>query len=350
MKNKNLFKHLDDNISILFSEDMGICSFYRLKKDKYKENGIQSRELEISYVRNKENEKITVFENKKIIIEDILKVHFLSGINMVVLEISYGNDCTVKDIANITFIISRIKIRSNSSSNGKYICSNIKYCQDENTVEINSQEYIKNIVRNLVDYEKLDKYAMSKKIDVFHNLIVNQNDYNAPHKLYLYLTQGREYVSSYVNDGSDVIENKVKSVHLKDSKRFFSSNGCAAVATYDCSNKSFIENEYRDNIFGAYFLIFLYVLYEVRMIKIYNLKMISEYNKDDAMIELRESMIYFNAICGFNVVSEEINYQSFYDNLYSAYGLDKLEKESQDNIKKLAEYVEKRKKKQTICL
>lgn len=358
-------KYLTENIGMLFRQgEDSVCRFQRLKKSAYSRFGLGEGTIQLYYKGNNNGEKM----HYEFRINDIFEAQFITGVSIFVLDIGYDATEELKNIANIGFAISHLELRGDVekdlliNTSGKNPYSNISFEQQHDNEGEKRTIIFSDILKKMIvgDREK-DDIEITGRIIAYHNLVIEQ-ECTEDNCMLFFLRRCRKYIENkdYAccydeslckcpKAGGDYCQSSYeKEIEFKyeNSKNIILS-GCSNGVVSLAKSNNFVKNCHVKNIYKDYFLLFLYVVHEREVLLGYSSEIVGCYNDEKRMFKLKDQMMRFNVLFGFNLASQEMAYQKFYENLYKAFRLEMLEKETQEILGKLTEFQEKKRKART---
>lgn len=354
--------YLNENISMLFrQQEDAVCKFYKLKKESYSKFGLANGELYLSV-----NKKAAPVKLK---ISQIFEAEFITGTNILVLELEFESEEKLSNIANVGFAMTHLELRNDVEidrtmySNTKNTNSNIKFMQQSDTNEEKEEIVFSGIIKKIIIGDrKREDIKISGRTIAYHNLVV-ERECSIDNCMLFFLRRGRKYIENNESDcyfdecefkkcasaSCPVVFEPDIEFNYENSTNIVLS-GCSNGVVSLAKDSSFAKDAHSKSISNSYFLIFLYVVHEREVLLEYCTEIVGSYNDEKKMFALKDQMMRFNVLFGFNMVSQEMAYQKFYENLYKVFRLQMLEKETQEILGKLTDFQEKKRKSRTSKL
>lgn len=327
---------------IFNAETNEICSFYRLKKGARCEAGLQTSETVFSAVSQIMRGRCEEFSFR---IDDIWAAHFATGIGFLMLDVSHGDDETLQNITDKSFVLSNIfsarKIEGTDELNLRFF-----YSVEDKEIECPMAEAIRDILQEDVLQGALQIFPTStrSKLCSYHRIARERRDEKDGYYVQR-LNRGVHSTAFVQDEKSDFWESDFEINVTKSTSWNTCANGAVSLIYDDAENHEFLTNVYPHSVENDYFLVLLLVLHEREILLWYNYQIVRNWDNPKKLVILREELVQFKLWFSYNTVSIEMSYQSFYECLYRAFKLEKLENDVQEVIDKVSDYVTTNKEK-----
>lgn len=314
----------------------GIGVSYRLKAQARAEAGLPEEMSGIYMLSTIKNGREDTFS---FLLKDITAVFFATGIGFLVLDIIHEKAEALEKTVDKSFALSNIF--THEHDHGKKSSGLLFYYYDHGKKTFFS---LKNALYSILGAERL-KERMElfptnprKKMNVYHSIFKesrNEND----EKTAEMLSKGLDSRAIEQEQNYDFLESSFAYAATKNTGWNICSNGVVSFVYDDKDNHEFLSDRYLRNVKNDYFLIYLFALHEREILLRYNFDAVKSWNKAQKLVDMKKEMIRFNIWFSYNTVSAEMSYQNFYECLYRALKLEKLENDIQEVLAKVDDYV-----------
>lgn len=317
-----------------------ICNFYRLKENARFEAGLQARETPIHVISKIMKDRCEKFSFK---LDDIWAAYFATGIGFLMLDISHGDEEDLQIITDKCFALSNIfsarKTEGTNQLNLRFF-----YLLEGKEIDCPLGEAIRDILQEDTLQGALQIFPTStrSKLCSFHRIIRKSREEQDTAYI-LRLNRGIHSSAFVQEEKQDFLESDFEIKVTKSTSWNTCANGAVSLIYDDAENHEFLTNVYPKSVENDYFLVFLLVLHEREILLWYNYQIVHNWDNPRKLVVLREELVQFNLWFSYNTVSIEMAYQNFYECLYKAFKLEKLEKDVQEVIDKVNEYVSAKK-------
>lgn len=315
--------------------DDGICLFYNLNKSRWTDLGLPvdiSEDIMLkSHILGSRTEVYTF----RLI--DVTAVYFSTGMGFLLLDIRHDDKATLKEIVDASFALSNIFSENRDTKEPKVEFSYNK----ENTVESFSiRNAIPAILMKAQLGDRLEIFPTSgrKRLNAYHRLFRARHEENES-KLIFNLTRGLHSSFTLQEDKYDFLESDFRLSPSKDTVWSISSNGAVSISYKNRNNQKFLAETHPRHVDVDYFLVYLLAIHEREILLKYNYDAVKNWSSSKQLTLMKEKLIKFNIWFSYNTVSIENSYQNFYECMYRALNLEKLEHDIQDVITQVNEAV-----------
>lgn len=317
-----------------------ICSFYRLKDNARYEAGLQRRETPLHVVSKIMRGRC---EEYIFTIDDIWAAYFATGIGFLMLDISHGNEENLQQITDKCFALANIfsarVIKETNELNLRFF-----YKVDDKEIDCTLGEALRDILQEdaLQGAMQIFPTSTRSRLCSFHR-IIRKEKREGDEAFIRRLNRGIHSTAFVQEENYDFLESEFDFHVTRSSAWYTCSNGAVSLIDDDADNHEFLTNVYPKNVENDYFQVFLLVLHEREILLWYNYQIVQNWDCPQKLIVLREELIQFKLWFSYNTVSIEMAYQNFYECLYKAFKLEKLENDVEDVIDKVHEFVTSKK-------
>lgn len=288
--------------------------------------------------------------------------HFITGICYLVLDVTYEEDANIHEVAELSFAFSHLLTNQHGEKSPKELTAVTDGATAEQppkpksrlffwTGEKDKEAYfsMKEAIFTLLKYgSHCGKWQKSpallgNRMKVYHRLMQTQ-DLREKDEAYKYsLVSGQRPPSTERHE-------EVAERDNPGEFRYFATDrvcwcGCAngiLSLCYDLEEtpSDYLRQTFARHVMEDYFIVFLLALHEHDILLHYSAQAVANWNHSSRLTRLRRELVKYNILFGYNTVSEEMNYQNFYEHVYEVMRLDKLELEVQEVVDKVDEYTE----------
>lgn len=317
-----------------------ICNFYRLKDNARYEAGLQKRETPMHVVSKIMHGRCDEFT---FTIDDIWAAHFATGIGFLMLDISHGKEENLQQITDKCFALANIfsarVIKETNELNLRFF-----YKVDDKEIDCPLGEALRDILQEdaLQGAMQIFPTSTRSRLCSFHR-IVRTEKREGDEAFIRRLNRGIHSTAFVQEEDYDFLESEFAFHVTRSSAWYTCSNGAVSVIDDDADNHEFLTKVYPKNVENDYFLVFLLVLHEREILLWYNYQIVQNWNRPKKLVVLREELIQFKLWFSYNTVSIEMSYQNFYECLYKAFKLERLENDVEEVIDKVNEFATSKK-------
>lgn len=322
---------------IFNSTEGRICTFYKLNEEKREELNLPIDTVHPLYVESniiEGNPRQHVFW-----IVDISAAYFSTGIGFVFIDVGHQTDDSFEEIVDRCFALSNIFTNEHDNS-GRESRLKFYYEKDEQKVFFSLKNCIYDILKTQQLKDRLEIFPTSqrRKMNAYHR-IFRESMEEGDQECIDFLAKGRHSASIAQQKRYDFLESDFIFSNTRNTSWCICPSGVVSLTYDEEMNQHFLTQIHPRNVDVDYFLVFLFALHEREILLKYNYDAVRNWNNPKKLMEMKEKLIRFNLWFSYNTVSVEMSYQNFYECLYKALKLEKLETDIQDVIVKVNEYV-----------
>jgi len=318
------FKYLTQYISEIFTPERRLASVYTLNKEKYKE----------CFGINQNGSLFVEFKNIKSEIDlcELELYRFVSGVNFIVYSIEY--EAEDKETLNNNYVLSFLLA-------GRGIKGALKKA-DDRIVNV-MEDVLKKIIPNY-SAGRLFENNDNKKCFAYHRMYRESESSESVEQQFTkeFLAKLSKGFNSATTE--DYISDDAKwfpaGVH-GNRMWVFDSNSIVSASVQKAktqeNGEDFIRKVYQGNVDKEYFVCTILALQERECYLHYNAEAIRNMKNPKKLKELKKEILKLSVWTAYNVVSTENKYQTYYEKVYAALGLDKLENDVEEIVSKLNE-------------
>lgn len=316
--------------------EKGICGSYRLSVQARMDAGLPAENTTVYLL----SEMISGREGEfSFLLKDITASLFSTGIGFLTLDIVHRDSESLEEIADKSFALSNLFTHEHDRS-GKPSKLHFYYYENENRHDFS----LKNAVYAILGVERLKERIelfptnQRKKMNVYHSIFREQRN-ESDTKLVRILSKGLHAGAIEQKEKYDFLESNFEYATTENTSWSLCSNGVVSLSYDEEKNHEFLIHVYSRNVGNDYFLIYLFALHEREILLRYNYDVVKNWNNPKKLVAMKKELIRFNMWFSYNMVSVEMSYQNFYECLYRALKLEKLENDVQEVVAKVDEYV-----------
>ena len=325
-----------------------ICRIYQLKDVKRNAVGLPPADIPVS-VNSRIVDSIPE-ETFSFALADITAFCYATGVGFLVLTVIHNEEEVFSKIVDKCFALSNIF--TNEHDSGRRASRLDFYFEIEGKkvdFSLKNSIYALLCTEGLSDKIELFPTSARRKMNGYHRVYM-KNESETDRKLLAFLSKGLH--STFIQKSTpDSMDEGRFAYSTTDHTRWdICSNGVTFLSYEQAENMTFLTGQYARNVDLDYFLVYLFALHERENLLRYNYQVVKNWTKPKVLMQMKTELMHFNVWSGYNTVSIEMSYQDFYSFLYQALEIEKLEKDVQDIIEKVNEYVagEKDRKLNTI--
>lgn len=317
-------------------QDSGICNFYRLKDNARCEAGLQERATQFYAVSRIMKGKC---DQVVFTIDDIWAAYFATGIGFLMLDISHRAEESLQYITDKCFVLSNIFSARVIPGTGE-LNLRFYYMMGGKEIDCALGEAIRDILQEDALQGELRIFPTStrSKLCSYHRIARTQKKEDDISNI-IRLNRGIHSSAFVQEEKYDFLESDFNFSVTRSTSWYACANGAVALIDDDADNHEFLTSVYPKSVENDYFMILLLVLHEREIMLWYNYQLVQNWANPKKLVVLREELLQFNLWFSYNTVSIEMSYQNFYECLYKAFKLEKLENDVEDVIDKVNDFV-----------
>lgn len=283
--------------------------------------------------------RVVKYNNYNLTLKEITAYYFLTGGGFIVLEISHDKSESLENVTNKCFAFSQFMGANKTVKEGedKRIIFTADIDGKEQEVELDK------LVCKITKCEQFSQIELfpsfqRSRCNVYHCFLKSSKE--DEDQKYQYLMMRGLLGDSDIN--SEMCENSMYKP-MENMSMSIGTNGVSSLIYFDNEDSrkgKFHRTVLPTNIGKDYFLAYLLVLNEREVLLHYSFEAVGLWNNRKKLSAMRDRLVKFKVLFSYTTISEEDNYQNFYDFAAKVCKLDNLENDINEVIETVGDFTD----------
>lgn len=284
----------------------------------------------------------------QIYLKNISLYTFTTGMNFLEFGFVHPQDDSLEALTDKNFILSKALSFENRNKLA------FTYTRGEETRSFSIFEFLRDLLKKGCGDEKNplagDSALESTQFLCFNRILGTREELDSEKGLDLIRKIRNARYAQSTSLTTDMEQRSVNFYYHAADNIVWSGSSIGAVCysyAVDDENQYFISSIFPENVDRDYFLTFLLSLHERYLLLHYNSEAVKHSEDMKKLSNMKKEIIKFDVLFSYNTISDEMNYQVFYEALYKAMGFEKLEREVKEVVNSVDAYYEDSRTKKT---